>query len=184
MLVGAHSVSEAAPWKKSNATSDGCQRGISLQRGTLSGDSVAVHPIVGIHARHKSPPTMLDAIYQCWNEASMGSNEKLEPCVCRRKFPGDSAPAIRRSIVHHDALPIGVGLALDAAQASGQRFDRVEYGQEDRGSGPMRHDFPEYQNRAFAKRELNRVLAGESFGFARNVARSHSEIALLVDHST
>jgi hypothetical protein len=115
MLVGAHSVSEVAPWKKSNVTPDGCQRGISLQHGTLSGDSVAVHPIVGVHARHKSPPTMLDAIYQCWNEASMGSNEQLEPCVCRRKFPGDSDPAIRRPIVHHDALPIGVGLALDAA---------------------------------------------------------------------
>ena len=85
---------------------------------------------------------MLDAIYQCRNEASMVSNEQLEPRVCGRKLPGDSDPAIRRPIVHHDALPIGIGLALDAAQASGQRFDRVEYGQEDRGSGPMRHDFP------------------------------------------
>jgi hypothetical protein len=155
MLVGAHSVSEIAPWKKPNATPDGCQCWISLQRGALSGDSVAVHPIVGVHARHKSPPTTLDAIYQCRNESSMGSNEQLESCVYRRKFPGDGDPAIRRPIVHHDALPIGVGLALDAAQTSGQRLGRVEYGQEDRGSGPMRHDFPGFQKRAFAKRELS-----------------------------
>jgi hypothetical protein len=148
MLVGTHSISEAAPWKKPNATPDGCQCWISLQRGALGGDSVAVHPIVGVHARHKSPPTTLDAIHQRRNETSMGSTEQLEPCVCRRKFPGDSDSAIRRPIVHHDAFPIGVGLASDALQASGQRFGRVEYGQEDRGSGPVRHDFPGFQNRA------------------------------------
>jgi hypothetical protein len=33
---------------------------------------------------------------------------------------------------------------LDAAQASGQGFDRVEYGQEDRSSGSMGHDFPRF----------------------------------------
>jgi hypothetical protein len=121
---------------------DGCQCWSFLQHGALSGDSVAVHPIVGVHARHKSPPTMFDAICQCRNETSMGPNEQLKPRICRRKFPGDSDPAIRRPIVHHDALPVGVGLALDAAQASGQRFGRFEYGQENRGSGPMGHDFP------------------------------------------
>jgi hypothetical protein len=129
MLVGAHPVSEVASWKNPNATPDGCQRGIALQHGTLGGDSFAVHPIVGVHARHKLSPTMFDTIYQCRNEASMGSSEQPEPRVHRRKLSGDSDPAIRRPIVNHDTLPIGVGLALDAAQASGQRFDRVEYGQ-------------------------------------------------------
>jgi hypothetical protein len=94
MLVGAHPVSEVAPWKKSNVTPDGCQRGIPLQHGTLSGDSVSVHPIVSVHPRYISPPTMLDAIYQCRNEAPMGSNEQPESRVRRRKFPGDGDPAI------------------------------------------------------------------------------------------
>jgi hypothetical protein len=144
VLVSAHPVSEVAPWENPNATTDGCERGIALKHGTLSGDSVSVHPIIGVHSRHKSPPTMLDAIDKCRYKASMGSNEELEPRVCRRKLPGDIDPAIRRPIVHHDALPIGVGLALNAAQANGQCFDRIEYGQEDRGSGPMRHDFPRF----------------------------------------
>jgi hypothetical protein len=184
VFVGAHPVSEVTPWKEPNATSDSRQRGIALQRCTLGGDSFAVHPIVGVHARHKLPPTLLYAIYQCGNEASMGSNEQPEPRVGRRKLPGDIDPAIRRPIVHHDALPIGVGLALDAAQAGGQRFGRVEYGQENRGSGGMRHDFPGFDNRAFAEREQNRILTGKSLGFVCGVTRSHSGVALSIDHST
>jgi len=119
VLVGAHPVSQVAPGKKANATSDGCQRGLALQRSRLSGDPVAVHPVVSIHARHQSAPAMLDAIDQGWNEASMGSIEQPEPRVRRRKLPGDIGPAIGRSVVDHDTLPIGVRLALDAAQAGG-----------------------------------------------------------------
>ncbi len=92
---------------------------------------------------------MRDAIVQCRNEAPMGSNEQLKPRVYRRKLPRNTDPAVRRPIVHDDALPIGVGLSLNAAQASGQRFARVKNGQEDRSSGPMRHDFPGLYHRGF-----------------------------------
>jgi hypothetical protein len=74
----------------------------------------------------------------------VGSNERFEPRIGGREFPGDIDPAVRRTIVHHDALPIAVGLSLNAAQAKGQRFDGLEYGQEDRGSGRMLHGFPEF----------------------------------------
>jgi hypothetical protein len=128
VLVGAHAVSEIASGEKPNVTPDRGQSGIALERGTLSGKSVAVHPVIGVHARHETPPTMLEAIDQGRNEASMGSTEQPESRICRRKRPGNIDTAIARSIVDDDTLPIGVGLTLDAAQAGGQRFNRVEYG--------------------------------------------------------
>jgi hypothetical protein len=93
----------------------------------LGSDSIAVHPIVGVHARHELPAAMFDAIEQRGNEASVGPSEEPETRVSFCKIPGDIDPAIRRSIVHHDALPVGIGLALDAAQAGRQSIDRVEY---------------------------------------------------------
>jgi len=94
MFVGAHPVPQLAPWEDPNATTDGCQCGIGVERGRLSGDPIAVHPVVGVHARHKSPPTMLDAIAQCRNEASVNPDEQPEPRVYRRKRPGDIGSAI------------------------------------------------------------------------------------------
>jgi hypothetical protein len=62
MLVGAHPISKVASRKDPNMASDGRQRGAALERSALGRDPIAVHPIVGVHARHELPAAMFDTL--------------------------------------------------------------------------------------------------------------------------
>jgi hypothetical protein len=72
------------------------------------------------------------------NDSAVGSGDHAEARIAGRVLIRCIDSAIGRSVVHDDALPIGIGLSLNAAQTRAQGFAGFEDREQDRGSGSSR----------------------------------------------
>ncbi|MCU0669664.1 MAG: hypothetical protein MUF70_09975 [Myxococcota bacterium] len=111
---------------------DARERGVGVERGGLRGEAVAVHPVVGVHARDERPATRREPFVQSRDEPARRRRDDAEARVAAREALGDRAGRVARAVVHDDALEVGRPLPGDARETGGQGGRRVARGQQHR----------------------------------------------------
>ncbi len=134
-LVGAEPVRQAGAREEAHVAADGGQAGRRVERAELQAEPLAVHEVVGVHARDDAAPAMLQARVQRRDQAPVGRGHDPEARVTDREALGDGPRAVRRAVVDHDAFPARLALPRDAAQADIERRRGVEGREQDRDLG-------------------------------------------------
>jgi len=115
-----------------DVAADGGERRLRVERAELGGEALAVHDVVGVHARDHSAEAALEAGAERRDEALVRRGDDPEALVVRGKALGDGARAVLRAVVDHDALPTRERLARHAAEAGVERRPGVVCRQQDR----------------------------------------------------
>ena len=110
-FIASAPVAEFASRKAARETAECIEIRIVLQSRALQSESVAMHPIVGVHPCDDRGRAKRNARIEGRDQARMGSSFDTKARVTGRERVSDRERPIARAIVDDDAFPVGFGLA-------------------------------------------------------------------------
>ena len=131
LLVVAPSRTEARAGKDANPRPHGGEFGGGLQPVELCPESVAMHPIVGVHAGHHRRPAVFKPLGQAFHQAAARRAHGNKARIFGGDLGQERGSRVARAVVDGDALPAGFALALDTPQAGRQGGGGIAVGKQD-----------------------------------------------------
>ncbi len=134
-LVASSPVGQAGPREDPHLATHARQPGLAIEGVELQCQAVAMHPVVGVHARHDWRATGREPVVEAFDDAAVGLREHPEARVRRCGSFQERACAVPGTVVDDHALEARLALAADAVEADRQGRPGVERRQQDRDAG-------------------------------------------------
>jgi hypothetical protein len=128
-FITSASIVKFAPGKATGETAERVEIRIVLESRALQPESIAMHPVVGVHACDDRGRAKRDARIESRDQTLVGSSFDAKARVLDGEPLCDCEGPIARAIVDQDTFPGAFGLAKHASQTHGKRGLRVPGGQ-------------------------------------------------------